>query len=174
MRVALLLLLATAASAQAPDSVATRRARPDLMLAGAGAGVVVARLGSRVVRSVGAADDGVALLLYPVGVAAGVYGLARLKSLDGTLGQTVRETLRGTLIGYVGGGILAGAGFALDPRLFARDRNGAADALILGGAALVLLAPPFAASRAFRDAEPTVLVGPDGERAAGLRLRVGL
>ncbi|HEX8385341.1 MAG TPA: hypothetical protein VF576_04100 [Rubricoccaceae bacterium] len=176
IRLLLTLLFASAASAQAPDSVAARRpVRADLVLGGVAGGVAAVLLTDTVVGAVSGRDDiGWSALAYPVGSAAGVHVVARLQGLDGALGDNVHETLRGVLIGGIGGGLVAAAGLALAGGPFGGGDEGAGGAILLAGVALAALAPPYLAARAYHvpSVEPVVFRGPDGQRVAGLAFHV--
>ncbi len=182
MRLALLLaLITTSAAAQTPDSTAARRAssvRGDLVLGGVAAGATAVGLTFAALRVAGVEGDdrGWALVAYPVGVAAGVHLLAQRLGLDGAIEANVNGTLRGTLVGALGGLGVAAAGLAVAGGPFGGGDEGGGGALILVGVAVAALAPPYFAARGYRapEMQPVVIVGPDGARAAGLSLRVAL
>ncbi len=181
MRLALLLaLLTTSAAAQTPDSTAARRRGPSagLVLGGVAAGATAVVLTSAALRVAGVEGDdrGWAFVAYPVGVAAGIHLLARRLGLDGSIEANVNGTLRGTLFGALGGLGVATAGLAVAGGPFGGGDEDGGGALILIGVAVAALAPPYLAARSYRapEVQPVVIVGPDGERTAGLSLRVAL
>ena len=182
MRTLLLVLLAAASSAaaQTPDSVAVPRSRSalraDLVIGGVAAGaatVVVARL---VLGSVAKEQHDWAFALYPVGIAAGVHGLARQQDFEGSLGRSALGTAAGTLVGLAGGYALFYAAFEVSGGLFSSRNEAAGLALVFAGIGTVMTVPAVMAARTYRmpEATPVVLVGPDGARTAGLALRVAL
>ncbi len=170
MRLALLLaLLASSAAAQTPDTTAARRPTAGVVLGGAAAGISAVLVGTLVLKAVGA-DEGGAILFYPVGAAAGVTEIGRSQGRHGTFRGAALGAARGTL--FAAGGALL-LGYGLGSIFKESDDNSAA---ILVGLAVVFLAPPYAAAAGYNASEvrPAVLVGPDGARAAGLSLRVAL
>ena len=82
----------------------------------------------------------------------------------------------GTLVGLAGGYALFYTAFGVSGGLFSNRNPTASTALIIAGIGSVMVMPAVMAARTYRlpDATPVVLVGPGGERAAGLALRVAL
>ena len=172
MRLVLLLaLIASSASAQTPDSTATRRPTAGIVLGGATAGVTAVLAGTLVLKVVGV-DAGAAILLYPAGAAFGVYDIGRRQGRHGTFRGAALGAARGTLFA-AGGALLLGYGVG---RTFNQNDGASGGAAVLFGLAVVLIAPPYAAAAGYSasDMQPVVLAGPDGEQAAGLALRIGL
>lgn len=171
-----LLLVSASAAAQTPDSTATRRRGPsaDAVAGGAVAGAVAVLAGTLAMRAVGYSEEarGWAFLLYPVGSAAGVYDIGRRRGRHGTARGTALGAVRGTLFA-AGGVLLAGYGVS---RAFDVGDDSAAGAAILAGLAVMVVTPPYFAAAGYdaSDVQPVVLVGPAGERVAGLALRVAL
>lgn len=177
MRLVLLsILFATSASAQTPDSSAATPRKPSagVVIGGAAAGVAAVAGGRLVLDALGVPEGsrGAALLLYPVGAAAGVYHIERSRGCHGSLGATARGAARGTLLA-MGGVLLIGYGVG---QTFGQSGGASGGAAALGGLAIALVTPPYFAAAGYNasDVRPVVLVGPDGERTAGLALRVGL
>lgn len=178
MRLALMLaLLATGAAAQTPDSTAStaaRRPTAGVVLGSAAVGLTAVAVGRVLLRAAGVSEDarGAAFLLYPVGAAVGVTEIGRRQGRHGTLRGAAVGAARGSL--FAAGGVLLlgyGVGQALD-----RTDGASGGAAVLAGLVAVLIAPPYAAAAGYNasDVQPVVLVGPDGERTAGLSLRIGL
>ena len=150
--------------------------RADLVLGGIAAGTTAVVLGRAALAALGASDArDWAFVLYPVGVVAGVHGLAHQQGFEGSVGSAARRTAGGTLIGLAGGYGLAFLAFEVSGGLFSNRNETATAALLLAGIGTVMIVPAAMAARAYQmpDATPVVLVGPDGERAAGVALRVG-
>lgn len=175
MRLLFLLgLLTSSAAAQTPDTTTALRRGPsaDLVLGGAAAGATAVLLSSLALRAVGASEETRSgmIFLYPVGAAVGVTTIGRRDGRHGTFRGAALGAVRGTLV--AAGGVLL-VGYGLGRVLSSSDDN---TAVILAGLAVVVVAPPYfaAAGYAASDVQPVVLVGPDGERAAGLALRVAL
>lgn len=176
------LMLASAASAQTPDSVAVRRplsgVRADLVLAGIAVGATAVVVGRAVAQGAGVSSEARdwAFALYPVGVAAGVHALARQQGFEGSLGGAARRTAAGTLVGLAGGYGLVYLAFEVSGGLFSNDNEAAATALLFAGIGTVLVVPAVAAAGEYRvpEATPVVLRGPGGERVSGLALRIAL
>ena len=170
----LTLLLASSAAAQTPDSTATRRRGPsaDLVLGGAAVGAAAVLLSNLALRTAGVSDEARSRLifLYPAGAALGVVEIGRRQGRHGTVRGATLGAVRGTLV--AAGGVLL-VGYGLGKILSAGDDN---NPVIFAGLAVVLIAPPYAAAAGYAasDVQPVVLRGPDGERAAGLALRVAL
>lgn len=172
----LLTLLASASAAQTPDSTAARRPGPSagIVMGGTAAGLTAVLLGTLVMRTARVPEEGQgwAFLLYPVGAAVGVYDIRRASGRHGTFGATARGAVRGTFIAAAG--ILL-VGYGVEQAFNQNDASGGELALF-GGLAIALAAPPYFAAAGYdaSDVTPVVLLGPDGERAAGLALRVAL
>ncbi len=170
----LLALLASSAAAQTPDTTAARRRGPtaDLVLGGAAAGATAVLLGTLALKAAGASEEARSwtVFLYPAGAAVGVYDIGRRRGQHGTARGAALGAVRGTLLAT--GGVLL-VGYGLGKILSPSDDN---SAVIFAGLAVVVVAPPYFAAAGYHasDVQPVVLVGPDGERAAGLALRVAL
>ncbi len=170
----LAVLFASSAAAQTPDSTATRRRAPsaDLVLGGAAAGATAVLLTTLAMRAGGVSEGArsATIFLYPIGAAVGVTYLGRRNGRSGTFRGAALGAVRGTLV--AAGGVLL-VGYGLGKVLSASDDN---NPVILAGLAVMLIAPPYAAAAGYNasDVQPVVLVGPDGERAAGLSLRIAL
>ena len=182
MRALLLVLLAAASSAaaQVPDSTAAPRSRSglraDLVVGGVAAGALAVFVARGVSSNVTDGSHDWTYFLYPLGVAAGVHGLARQQGFDGSFGRAARGTAAGTLLGLAGGYGFAYLAFEVSGGFFSNRNDATTAALLLAGIGTVMVVPAVMAARTYRmpDAAPVVFVGPDGERAAGLAVRVAL
>lgn len=164
-----LILLATSAAAQTPDSTAARRRGPSptVVIGGALAGVATMLVGSVVIKAVGGPDESAwGYALYPLGAAVGVHGLSRDRGLTGSFRQGAAQASIAAVVGYA-------IGYGLGAGQETRSVSGQVGVGLAGGA-VVLLLPPLAAAGAYYvpDVQPVVLVAPDGLRAAGLSLTV--
>lgn len=162
MRVFLLLaVLVTSATAQTPDTTAARPAhrlsrgqRALVMAAGFTAGFLIAPEDDLNLRAVAS----------PIAAGLAVYGAGRLTGHRGRLAPTMAGAAVGALPAVA---------------IFAVSRASLDDGFwwYLAGATASVVGPAAGAVVGFDRsvaAQPVVLVGPDGARAAGLALRVGL
>ena len=130
--------------------------------------------GQAVVLAVGGIGGGLVLtnvaivvplpVVFPTGVALGVYGTSRMLGIDASLRNTLGDAVSGMVVGCAAGYavyLLAGSPYSGDL-----------------GAALHIAAGAAAGSVAWSVADvrvdPAVLRTPAGERVAGLALRVAL
>lgn len=167
--VALFLLFAVSASAQTPESAAAQRSFRSHPVTRILVGAAVSVGTPALLGVVGADEAAVAgLVAIPLTAALAVHYI----ETDGS-GHFGR-TLVGAGLGALAGGAVLGAG-----RLVCeiQDPEECIFPLLPGGVALVF-GPAIGAGLRYRgssaSAAPVVLVGPDGERAAGLALRVHL
>ena len=152
--VVLAVLTLSTARAQTPDSLgAPPSFRADLAVAGVVGGLVAGLAVDQALAAVGV-NDGVRtplfLVSYPLGASAGVYGAGRSLGIDGTYGRATRGALKGALLGYGAGAVVAAV-----LSVGADDLNDVGASLAVG--ALVAMAgPPLGAARAYRVAPVTV------------------
>lgn len=161
----LIALVTVSASAQPADSLETpATVSPlDLGVSGLAAGLIAWLATEKLLTSVGA-EEGWGLAAYPVGVAAGAYGVARYEGADVSFGRALRGAGVGTLVGY--GGAM-GIVMIANPSIFSDE-----DAVVfLGAFALVIAAPVIGA---VLDVSPATIRTPSGETFPGVRVRTGL
>lgn len=156
------------ATVQPADSLVTIEAlsRVELALGGAAAGAVAWFAAEQAFQALGA-DEGLGLFVYPLGVAAGVYGTARLRGADVPFGRALRGAGRGALLGV---GVAAGL-------LVVGISSGSTSSGGGGGGGLLIATALIAAlpvAGAVVEVTPSRVRTPDGERVAVLSLRIGL
>jgi|GEM_PF-2848049 len=171
----LLLLLAPAAAAQAPDSraasdtLAARRAsRAELYIGGVMGSLVLARAATALLPDDGTADRAV-FVAIPAGALLGVVGAGRLAGTTGSEGGAARGALAGGLIGY---GVATLAFGALSDG-FPFSESTADGLLVLVGVGAAAVLPTVFAARGYT-AVPVRVRTPDGTTAPGVALRVHL
>ncbi|MGB3543841.1 hypothetical protein [Rubrivirga sp.] len=177
LRLALLVLLTTAASAQGPATngddprTATVLKGVGIYAVGASAAVGSLAAGLFLVSEVAEGDE--AALLLPAGAALGVtaatYGIGQALGVDGTL----RGAIAGAALGAVPGTVLIGVALTI-PDIGALGPAIAGMYLSVGLVPLGAFIGYGLGARRAVTITPATLVTPTGEAGAGLRLTVGL
>jgi hypothetical protein len=159
-------LAASAARAQAPDSVAAASRPAELYLGGAVGSVVLAYAASAAANAFDPDDDAggpAALVALPVGAALGVIASGWLRGIAGSAGGAGSGAVRGALIGYAGAVVAGAAVSAL---------NGGDEAVLLSVIGLATALPVALSVRGYT-AAPARLAAPGGG-AVGLVVHVPL
>ena len=169
MRALLLLVLATSAAAQTPGTVTARHPAGSSPVIRILVGATVS-VGAPVLLAYAHADEAAiaSAVAIPLTAALAVHYFGTDGS--GSFGRTLVGAGLGSLSSVVllaAGGIVSASG-ACGEFCFAP---------LVPAAVAFLIGPAIGAGLRYRgtpDMQPVVLVGPDGERTAGLALRVGL
>ncbi|MDX1418842.1 MAG: hypothetical protein R3181_02640 [Rubricoccaceae bacterium] len=149
-------------------------------LAGLTAGVAAAALLGSTLDGAGAPPEvmaPLALVAYPAGVAAGVYGTGRLLGLDGSFRSTLGDAALGTAVGVgAGAAVLLVYSAVADPEasssvedVVVTTAEFLAVAALAGGIAVSV--PVIWAVRGVQ-AAPALARAPTGEAVAGVALRL--
>lgn len=176
----LVLLVLVAGGAVAQPQAAPPADRPSLfestsMIVGGAAGTVL-------LLSLAPGGDGAAETLWvaaaiPVSAAGGVHLAGRALGLEGSFRASVLRAAAGAATGVAVGGALLWASGAFPDDAESCGLVGCAPELVAysAGAALVVVLPATFASLGYSvPVRPAVLAAPEGERALGLSLRIGM